>query len=255
MPKFMNVSDSDVSLHKFDYTKVKVDRLGATEYTAVTIIVDKTYSVKGFKTGLEKMIKACVGSCKGSPRALNLLLRVIAFNNGGIQEIHGWMLLSDIELDNYDDVIFPANATNLFQATLCGLDVMRDYINKLYNSERIVNANGMVFIITDGEDNCPEFGVTPQMIKETLDSMNDEDEAMESVRTILIGVNDGRKDLKKLLTDFKEEAGLDEYISMGDVSESKLAKLAQFMSQSVSSQSDALGTGQPSQPIKDFKFN
>jgi hypothetical protein len=55
------------------------------------------------------------------------------------------------------------------------------------------------------------------------------------------------------LESFRKEAALDEYISVGDVTEGKLAKLAQFISQSVSSQSRALGSGGPSQPV-DYKF-
>jgi len=251
MPKFMGVSDEDVSLRGFKYTSVKVERLGATEYTAVTIIVDKTYSVRPFKKGLEDMIKTCVGSCKKSPRALNLLIRIIAFNSSGIQEIHGWMLLGDINLDSYDDIIFPDDVTNLYDATLNGIDVMGHYLTDLYNSERIVNANGIAFIITDGDDNASDS--SPEDIKVALKKINQED-AMESVRTILIAINDTDSHFQSRLETFRNDAGIDEYISMGEVTDSKLAKLSQFMSQSVSSQSDALGTGQPSQPIKNFKF-
>jgi len=253
MPKFMDVSDTETgnSLFNFDYTSVKVDRLGATEYTAVTIVVDKTLSVSPFKKGLEDMIKTCVESCKKSPRALNLLIRIIAFNSEGIEEIHGWMLLSDIKIDDYDDVIFPANCTNLIDAALNGLAVTHDYITNLYNSERICNANGMLFFITDGDDNASKNPT--ENIKETIDKINQE-EAMESLRTILIGVNDTNPYFQKRLETFRKEAGIDEYISMGDVTDSKLAKLAQFMSQSISAQSNSLGTGQPSQPISDYKF-
>lgn len=253
MPKFMGVNDAEVgkSLGGFNYTKVKVERLGAIEYTAVTIIVDKTYSVDSFKKGLEDMIKACVDSCKKSSRALNLLIRIIAFNSNGIQEIHGWMLLNDINLTDYDDVIFPDAYTNLYDATLNGIDVMHHYITDLYNSERVCNANGIVFVITDGDDN--DSNSRPEDIKAAIEKINKE-EAMESIRTILIAINDTDPHFQARLETFRKDAGFDEYISMGNVTEAKLAKLAKFMSQSVSSQSSALGTGAPSQPIKNFKF-
>ena len=253
MPKFMNASDSDVgkSLHGFKYTSVKVERLGAIEYTLVTICIDETYSTRPFKAGLESMTKACVGSCKKSPRALNLLIRIIAFNSNGIREIHGWMLLGDIKLDDYDNIIFPGNITNLYDASLNGVDVMNDYVVGLYKAEKIINSNGMLFIVTDGDDNASNS--VPNDIKTAIEKINNE-EVMESLRTILIAVNDKDPHFQQRLETFRQEAGIDEYISMGDVTESKLAKCAQFISQSISTQQVSLGTGQPSQPLKDFKF-
>lgn len=253
MPKFMDVNDIDAGklMHGFKYTSVRVDRLGATEYTAVTIIVDETGSVHSFKKGLEDMIKACVESCKKSPRSQNLLIRIIAFNSDRIREIHGWMLLNDIELDKYNDSIFPGGITNLYDATLDGIVVLKDYLSKLYKSERIINANGIVFIITDGDDNNSEH--TPVNIRESIADVSKE-EVIESIQTILIGLNDTDVHFKDRLSSFCGEAGIDEYVSIGEVSPEKLAKLSQFISQSVSSQSIALGTGQPSKPIKDFKF-
>jgi hypothetical protein len=55
--------------------------------------------------------------------------------------------------------------------------------------------------------------------------------------------------LKSYLDAFKRDAALDEYISAGDATAARLAKLAAFVSQSISSQSQALGTGGPSQAI------
>ena len=66
---------------------------------------------------------------------------------------------------------------------------------------------------------------------------------------ILIGVNDSDQHLKVVLDKFKNDAGFEEYISLGDVSPSKLAKLAKWISQSISSTSQALGTGGPSQNV------
>ena len=50
------------------------------------------------------------------------------------------------------------------------------------------------------------------------------------------------------------EAGLTQYVSIGKATPGKLAKFAQFVSQSISSTSAALGSGAASQPIASFKF-
>jgi len=258
MPKLMGVDATEVSqtLQGFGYTTISVDKLGATEYTFVTNVVDKTGSVEPFKDLLEQMLIACMESCKRSPRSLNLLARTTAFSansgrrNSDIEEIHGFTLLSTIDTVNFKNTIQPSGSTPLYDATLEAIDTTRDYAKKLYDGENVFNANAIIFVITDGDDNASKSFTSD--VKEAINAIKKE-EVMESIKVILIGVNDTDPHFKKCLETFKNDAGIDEYISVGEVSEKKLAKLAQFISQSVSSTSQALGTGGASQPI-DFKF-
>jgi uncharacterized protein YegL len=255
MPKLFGVEASVAAktMHGFDYTSIAVEKLGATEYTVVGIVTDKTSSVRDFKDNLEKMMSDSVGSCRSSARALNLLIRTTAFNSNGIEELHGFTLLNTIDPDAYIDTIHPGGYTNLYEATLDSIEATDEYVQGLFDAERICNANSIIFIITDGEDNDSPPDINPQAIKEAIAKVK-RSEVMESIRTILIGINDTNPHFKQKLEEFRQEAALDEYLSMGDVTEKKLAKLAQFVSQSISSTSQALGTGQPSQPIDDFKF-
>lgn len=258
MPKLFGVDASEAAktMHGFDYTSIAIEKLGATEYTVVGIVTDKTGSVNSFKTDLEKMIGASVGSCRNSARSMNLLVRTTAFNSNGIEEIHGFTLLNSIDPDSYVGCINPGGITNLFEATLESIEATDEYIQGLFDAERICNANSIIFVITDGDDNCSHEAAVPVCELDVKDAISKirHSEAMESIRTILIGVNDQENYYQQKLEDFRQKAGLDEYLSMGEVTEKKLAKLAQFVSQSISSTSQALGTGQPSQPIDDFKF-
>jgi len=253
MPKLLGVDASIAAktMHGFDYTSIAVEKLGASEYTVVGIVTDKTSSVSPFKDDLERMIGASVGACRESARSLNLLIRTTAFNSNGIEELHGFTLLNTIDPDAYKGTIHPASLTNLFDATLDGIEAPDEYIQGLFNAQRICNANGIIFIITDGDDNSSSH--SPLDVKEAIEKVR-QSEVMESIRIILIGVNDSDSYFRQKLQDFVDEAGIDEYLPMGDVTEKKLAKLAQFVSQSISSTSLALGTGQPSQPIDNFKF-
>lgn len=256
MPKLLGIDASEVAKtigHGFDYTSIAVEKLGASEYTVVGIVTDKTLSVQPFKDGLERMMVAAVGSCKRSPRALNLLIRTTAFNSSGIEELHGFTLLNSIDPDAYIGTINPTGSTNLYSATLDAVEATDEYVQSLFDAERICNANCILFIITDGDDNSSPHYHYPQYIKEAIDKVK-RSEVMESIRTIVIGVNDTDPHFKARLEEFKNEAYLDEYIPMGKVTEPKLAKLGEFISQSVSDHSDALGSGQPSQPIDNFKF-
>lgn len=62
--------------------------------------------------------------------------------------------------------------------------------------------------------------------------------------SVLIGIN--ATDYNRELKDFQKRAGLTQYVDAGKATQ---GKLADFISQSVSLQSQALGTGKPSQSI------
>ena len=73
-------------------------------------------------------------------------------------------------------------------------------------------------------------------------------EVLESMISILIGVNSTR--YKQQLLDYQTGAGLTHYKDAGEATERNLAKLANFVSRSTSSQAQAKGTGGPSQNIQ-----
>jgi len=257
MPKLAGLSVDDVNktVHGFQYTNVSIDKLGATEYTIVQMVADQSGSVSAFKAALEGMLKTSVDACKKSPRAENLLYRTTAFNSkyggqGCIEELHGFSLLSTLDPNQFTDSLRPNGGTPLNDATMEAVDALFDYGQKLYKQKFLCNA--ILFVLTDGEENASTKITDPAEIKKAIDRIRVEG-IVESLRTILIGVNDTDIRLKASLEEFRQKAGLDEYISIGDASSGKLAKLAQFVSQSVSSQSQALGTGGVSQPVS-FTF-
>jgi hypothetical protein len=60
--------------------------------------------------------------------------------------------------------------------------------------------------------------------------------------SILVGLNEGHE-----LKDVASRAGINQFIPIQSVDDKAFAKLAQFISSSIDSQSQALGTGGPSQ--------
>jgi uncharacterized protein YegL len=256
MPKMMGMTDADIAqtARGFKYSNVKAEKLGASEYTITEIVVDATGSVSPFVNDLENMISESINACKKSPRKNNLLARVTKFNadmnRSHIDEIHGYTLLDTIDTAQYKGAIKPDGGTPLYEATLEAIETLHDYTAKLYKTKKIT-CNAIVFIITDGDNNA-SMNITTANIKEMIQKIKTE-EILESIRTILIGINDTDAHFKARLEAFVKEAGLDEYISVGEVSAGKLAKLAQFVSRSTSSQAQAKGTGGPSQPIS-LKF-
>lgn len=250
MPRLMPTDEVDIfsipGPGNFQFSGTRPEKLGASEYTLVTIVCDVTGSVHAFADLLLKMIKTAIGSCKKSPRAENILVRLILFNTR-VMEVHGFIKLDSINVDDYDP-LRPTGGTALYDATYSGIGATIKYSEDLITQK--FDVNGIVFIITDGDDNASNS--TPNMIKEQVAKAKN-DEVIDSLTTLLIGIfdkSDPQKDFfKKRLSEFKDNAELDQYIHAGDADEKTLARLANFISQSVSSTSQSLATGTPSQPL------
>ena len=247
MPNLMNVDANEVhkTVSNFKYSAVEIDKLEGSEYTIVQILVDSTGSVFSFKDQLESAVKSVVESCKKSPRSENLLIRVATFNSGGVDEVHGFTLLSNINVDDYTGCVNPGGMTPLWDASLNAVESLQTYGKQLFNQEYL--CNGIFFVITDGGENSSHTA-TLDKINSTIETIRMNEE-LESVDAILIGVNDTDAGLKRELENYKDDAGFNQYVSLGDVSPTKLAKLAQWVSNSISSTSQVLGTGGVSQPV------
>jgi len=72
---------------------------------------------------------------------------------------------------------------------------------------------------------------------------------MESLVSVLVGVNVQDRRIGAYLQDFKNEAGFTQYVELQNAHAKTLAKLADFVSRSIAAQSQALGTGGASQTL------
>ncbi len=245
MPRFMDENMEMVKLGKgFNFSGTKIEKLGATEYTLVTIAVDVTGSVWGFEKELRDCLITAVEACQKSPRVNNLLLRVITFADqfaNGVNELHGFKLLSEINPNDYLDFT-PGGMTPLCDACYSAVGAMNAYAQKLTDDDFGVNA--IAFVITDGGENASV--ATMKMVREEMEKAI-RGEMVESMVSVLVGIN--AEHYRDELEEFKREVGFTQYVDAGEATRGRLAKLADFVSQSVSSQSQALGTGGPSQNI------
>jgi uncharacterized protein YegL len=224
----------------FKFSGVRPEKLGATEYTLVTIVTDKTGSILGFAGDLLEMKRAVAEACKKSPRADFLMFRSVEFNNS-IDEEHGFKELAQVSAADYS-VPVCGGMTALFDATWNAVAATNEYARILTDQDFGVNA--VVFVITDGDDNASAR--TGRMVGEEM-KRGVQNEWLESLNVVLVGVNAAR--YRAELEAFRSEAGLTQYVDIGDATPQKLAKLADFVSRSISSQSQSLGTGGPSQAL------
>ena len=227
----------------YGYSATRLDDLGATEYTIATIVADVSGSTSAFILDMEAAIARIVQACKFSPRADNLLLRLIAFDDS-LSELHGFKLLENCHLADYGGVLKSGGTTALYDATENAVASTTNYAHKLAAGD--FSANAIVFVITDGADNASK--TSAKQVKAAL-AQAIRSEALESIVSVLIGVNVNDIQMSHYLKRFQVDAGFTQYVELDNADAKTLARLAEFVSQSISAQSQALGTGGGSQPL------
>ncbi len=240
-----NLSQHSLPAGRYGYSATKLNDLEATEYTLVNLVVDVSSSVSDFKTEMEQCIKQVVEACKYSVRSDNLMIRISTFNSD-LGELQGFKLLSKCQLDDYDDCLNVGGMTALFAAIENAIGSINSYAKTLTDND--FDTNAIVIVITDGEDNN-SGRVTADTCKKALAKIL-KAEDLESIQTILVGINtDGSTDISPYLEDVRQEVGINQYVEIENANAKTLAKLADFVSRSISSQSQALGSGGVSQPL------
>jgi len=251
----MSLLDKDLetlnagSGYKFSATKVNV--LGASEYTLATMVIDGSGSVSPFAAQLETTLKTIFKACEKSPRRDNLMLRLTQFSSQ-LTELHGFKLLGSIVEKDYDNVLQIGGNTSLFDAVDEAIKSTAVYGKQLTSQDFLVNA--IIVVVTDGENNSGNI-MDPSTIKKAIEDAR-RAENLESILLILVGVTNNDVSLNTYLQTVKDDGGFDQYVSIGTATPGKIAKLAEFVSQSISSTSTALGSGGPSTPLPlaQFKF-
>lgn len=234
MPKIEDMVKNNIAGGTYGYSAIKPEKLEATEYTLVNIIVDKSGSVSPFQQELSDAINTVINSCSKNPRMENIMVRVVYFNHC-LEEINGFCPLKDLH-DSY--FVSTSGGTSLYDATYEAIGSSIDYANILTN-DHYMEVNAINFIITDGEDLHSKLNV--EAIKNKNEEIVKNEELSGSIVTILIGIND--IDCHNYLDNFKTKAKLDHYMSLGDATPESLAKLAGFVSKSISSTSQSLANG------------
>ncbi len=241
------------SLHAgsgYKFSATKIDALGAAEYTLATVVVDTSSSVTGFGPQLETALKTVFKACDKSPRRDNLLFRLTQFAST-LKELHGFKQLNTIDEKDYDSVLNIGGNTALFDAIDEAVQATAAYGKQLTDQEFLANA--IIVVITDGQNNVGSI-MDASEIKKSVEKAR-RAENLESILLILVGVTGNDLTLDTYLQTVKDDAGFDQYVSIGTATPGKVAKLAAFVSNSISSTSTALGSGGASTPLATGQFN
>ena len=247
MPKFGE--DSSLDQHKvgnFGFTAVSMDNLESSGYTLASLVVDRSGSTQGFEKSMEAAVVASIEALRKMPTADSIMLRVLAIDSA-CEELHGFIPLADIDTSRYSGAFSPRGMTALFDGVINAAEAASAYGQQLLKDR--FNANGILIVITDGCNNAGRFSMNSDLpsVKSAMTSTQQK-ECLESFTTVLIGVNLQSREVEQALNDFHANAGFSTpMIALKDADPKTIAKIGKFVTDSVSSTSQALGTGGPSQ--------
>jgi uncharacterized protein YegL len=239
MPLF---DDSTMSNHTlpgnhYGYSATRIEDLNAAEYTLVGIAADVSASVFAYRAEIERAMAEIVRSCRRSPRRDNLLARITTFN-GSVHELHGFRPLPACDPDAYLGCLNTAGTTALNDATINMCDAIDGYATTLRDSA--FSCNAIVFVITDGMDNASSHNV--EQVAQSLSALAGS-ASLDSLTSVLIGINVEADSLSKYLDKLQKTARFDRYLELSNATESTLANVARFVSGSIVAQSRMLGAG------------
>lgn len=242
MPAFDELDEVKFSGGGIQFSGVAPKALRIGQCTVVGIARDKSSSVKSFEQILIKTSKDAVRGCNQCPQPETLVIRFLDFATT-VKEVHGFKQLKSIDVDKDYDMSCGGN-TKLRDALYDMVTSVDEYGTQVYDAD--IDTNAIIFLFTDGED----LGSRRSMkdVKEAIDKLR-RNEKIESVLILLVQVNVSDPHIAKYLDEFSKELGLDASKRIEDFTDDEGAKLAGWVSKSVSSQSQSLGTGGPSQVL------
>ena len=217
------------------------------EYTQVVIAEDVSPSTSMVRDDLCEARKKIIEACRQSPRSDKIMLRSTMFGSSIIED-HGFKPINNIDETQFKPSTTIGGSTCLYDSIFDSVTSVEQYGRILDNSD--IGSNAINFILTDGMENSSSIGHQTILNKIEEIRMN---EILESVKIIIIGFNDPgstySSDVAQYLENLTKELGLDQYIDVGGMTPKQIAKLVGFISQSISAQSQALGTGGASQNL------
>lgn len=236
----------------YAYSGATIDSKISSEQTLFTLCIDVSGSVAPFRNELEECVRAVIAGCKKDSRADYQMVRVLTFSDT-VQEFHGFKTLASCNVDDYRDFISPGGMTALFECIDNAVEGTDDYAAKLKDRDR--DSNAIIVGLTDGCDNRGLLkGLTVQSIKAAFERVM-ANEHTESLLSVLIGVGMRDQNVKSQLAIVEAQGGFSQFLAIEDNNASTFAKIAGFVSQSVSAQSSHVGTGGPSKPINPGGLN
>lgn len=245
MPK-LNVSKMVTTESGFQFSGEQLEDLGSDVFTLVNISADSSYSTQGFEEVIRKAVAKVILDCSKMPMSKSILIRVCEFSGYDVQEIVGFTQVNKLLSYDWSAHFQSSGSTPLHDATIEGIEACSNYGQKL--QESYYQSNALNVVITDGEENTSRKYPYDQVssVADQIEKIKMK-ETLDSLKTILVGLNrDSDSSMTTYLDRFFTNTKIDQYVEAKDSDSTDFARLGGFISQSVSSTSQQLGSGQPS---------
>lgn len=216
MDEFNFTSSMGLNFTNFDPANISV-----SETINVVFIIDKSGSVSAYNDDLNNILNEFLHELQKSHVSDRVLASVIEFN----QDIDVKSAFHPI-VDVKDFNVKPYGMTNLYGAVLAGLENAVAYKDEQANNG--LTSKTLVFIITDGEDNC---GVNPDLVKNKIAEIYKDEMNSFSFSVIMFGLGN-EADFDKA----RENMGIKpQMLAKLGTTAKELRKMVGFISSSVSS--------------------
>lgn len=217
----MNEQETFQTTMGINFTNFDVNNIQEAETINVVFVIDKSSSVNSYVNDLNNTLNDFLHEFQRSHVASKMLLSVIEFNSK-VDVVSAFQPISDVK----DFDIKPYGCTNLYGATLAGLENAVQYRKDLENNG--ISVKTLVFVITDGQDN---EGVDPKLVKQKMDEIYQDESNCFSFTVMMFGLGDEAD-----FDDAREKMGIKpEMLGKLGATAKDLRKMVSFISSSVSS--------------------
>lgn len=190
----------------------------------VQFVVDVSSSVRSYVSELNAGFNEFVSRMQKSHSAKKIFVSVVVFNHE-IETISGYQPIESV--GNIDFGKYVGGSTALFGGTKVALENAINYREGLENAG--VNCKTLVFVMTDGDDNCPAQG-TAADVKKVIDDLLTEERNFASFETMLFGIN---KSEKATFESAAADMGIPNVVTIDNTAD-EIKKMINFISSSVS---------------------
>lgn len=221
----------------YQFSGASLDDIKTDSLCLAVIAVDTSTSMVGEEKNLSDCFNTAISACHKAPNREGILFRVTEFNST-VREIRPFIPPSAAP-----SLVFKTHGmTALGKATIDALRSMVEYAKHLAQGD--YRANGILILLTDGEETMETETVAILNIQNELAAIKTA-EVLDSILIIMVGFRP-EPHIEAVQKNFASQCGM-KYVKLTEATPQRLAKLAQFVSHSVSSQSSQIGTGQAAQ--------
>ncbi|MEK6828520.1 MAG: VWA domain-containing protein [Nanoarchaeota archaeon] len=224
----MNTATSDNNVnYDFNFGNFNPDNVEVEDTINAVFAIDVSSSVGGYVDELNKGMNEFTQRMQKSHVAEKLFVSIVEFQTD-VKVKSGFQPIGQIPNIDFSNSI--GGMTALFEGTRVALKNALDYRESLENAG--VNCKTLLFVITDGDNNCPGKASD---VKDMITNLLKEERNVNSFEAILFGIGKG-SGMEQYFTQAASDMGIKNVATI-DNSASDIKKMINFISSSVSSAS------------------